>query len=32
VLKGLFTDKALWSNSTGKPALRHVLEARAAWL
>ena len=32
VRKGLFADATLWQKTSSDPALRHVLEARAAWL
>jgi Transcriptional regulator, AbiEi antitoxin len=32
VRKGLFADATLWQKTASDPALRHVLETRAAWL
>lgn len=32
VRKGLFADATVWDKTAGDSALRHVLEARAAWL
>ena len=32
VRRGLFADATLWQKTSNDPALRHVLEARAAWL
>jgi Protein of unknown function (DUF559) len=32
VRNGLFADAAIWNKTASQPALRHVLEARAAWL